>query len=75
MGAEYYEKIINLSKVVQEHLKAELAAAKEKEDEFLRTIEKEVKDNQFTKYKLEGQLDTLMVAYDTEMLALQKVSL
>lgn len=70
----YHKKcnvILNLHLVVQEHLKAELAAAKEKEDKHLRAIEKEVKDNQITKYKLEGQLETLIVAYDTEMSALQ----
>ncbi|VDL17582.1 unnamed protein product [Hymenolepis diminuta] len=68
-----YNIILDLNLVVQEHLKAELAAAKENEDEFLRAIEKEVKDNLVTKYKLEGQLETLIVAYDTEMSVLQKV--
>ncbi|VDO05019.1 unnamed protein product [Rodentolepis nana] len=71
-GIEDYEKTVSASKVVQEQLKAGLASTKDRKDELLPAIEKELKDSRRKKYKLESQLETQIAAYDKEMLALQE---
>nr|CDS27335.1 conserved hypothetical protein [Hymenolepis microstoma] len=71
-GTESYEKTVSVSKAAQEHLKRELASAKERKDELLPALEKEVKDSRRKKYKLESQLEMQIASYDREMSALQE---
>ncbi|KAM7541487.1 hypothetical protein Aperf_G00000031472 [Anoplocephala perfoliata] len=71
-GVEDYEKANRQFQVIQEHLKSELAAAKERIDDGLLSIVNEVKSNRNKKFRLEGQLESQIETYDKEMTALQE---
>lgn len=57
--------------VILEHLKSELAVAKERVDDDLLSNVNGVKINRSKKFRLESQLESQIATYDKEMTALR----